>query len=276
MHIAFETPDQPAVIALIADLDAYQLTLYPPESVYALDLATLKQPYVRFAVVRDAAGTAVGCGAVVLTPAYGEIKRMYLHPACRGQGAADRLLAMLEDAARAAGCPRLTLETGPCQPQALALYARHGYRRCKPYGDYRDDPLSVFMEKPLAADDAAGKGAAQRDSLTALRDDLRSFARERDWDQFHTPKNLAMALSVEVAELVEHFQWLPTGADAELDQQKRTGIRHELADVLAYLIQLADKTNVDLAAALREKMALNRLKYPAEQVRGDARKYSAY
>ncbi|HEU4844239.1 MAG TPA: nucleotide pyrophosphohydrolase [Burkholderiaceae bacterium] len=112
--------------------------------------------------------------------------------------------------------------------------------------------------------------------MTALRDDLRSFARERDWEQFHTPKNLAMALSVEVAELVEHFQWLPTGADAELDEQKRTGIRHELADVLAYLIQLADKTNVDLAAALREKMVLNRLKYPAERVRGDARKYSEY
>lgn len=274
MHIAFETPDQPAVIALIADLDAYQLTLYPPESVYALDLAALKQPRVKFAVVRDDAGTAVGCGAVVLTPAYGEIKRMYLQPACRGQGAADRLLAMLEEAARAAGCPRLTLETGPCQPQALALYERHGYRRCAPYGDYRDDPLSVFMEKPLADDVGADKGDG--DSLTALRDDLRSFARERDWDQFHTPKNLAMALSVEVAELVEHFQWLPTGADAELDEQKRTGIRHELADVLAYLIQLADKTNVDLAAALREKMVLNRLKYPAERVRGDARKYSEY
>ncbi|MBA5640226.1 GNAT family N-acetyltransferase [Duganella sp. LX20W] len=271
MHIAFETPDQPEVIALIADLDAYHLTLYPPESVYALDLATLKQPHVKFAVVRDAAGEAVGCGAVVLTPGYGEIKRMYLQPACRGQGAADRLLDMLEDAARAAGCPRLTLETGPSQPPALALYARHGFRRCAPYGDYRDDPLSVFMEKPLV-----GGAQARASDLTALRDELRAFTRERDWEQFHTPKNLAMALSVEVAELVEHFQWLPTGADAELDEQKRTGIRHELADVLAYLIQLADKTNVDLAAALREKMELNRRKYPAERVRGDARKYSDY
>lgn len=269
MHIAFESPDQPAVIALIAELDAYHLTLYPPESVYALDLATLRLPHVKFAVVRDDAGAAVGCGAVVLTPEFGEIKRMYLRPEARGRGAASRLLRMLEDEARAAGCPRMTLETGPSQPPALALYARHGFRRCAPYGDYRDDPLSVFMEKPLA-------GAAQPDDLTALRDDLRAFARERDWEQFHTPKNLAMALSVEVAELVEHFQWLPTGADAELDEQKRTGIRHELADVLAYVIQLADKANVDLAAALREKMELNRHKYPADRVRGDARKYSDY
>ena len=275
MHITFESPDQPEVIALIAALDAYHLTLYPPESVYALDLATLKQTHVKFAVVRDDAGTAVGCGAVVLTPDYGEIKRMYVQPASRGQGAANRLLHLLEDAALAAGCRRMTLETGPSQPQALALYARHGYRRRGPYGDYRDDPLSVFMEKPLVQPQSPGQ-AAPADELTALRDELRAFVRERDWERFHTPKNLAMALSVEVAELVEHFQWLPTGADAELDEQKRTGIRHELADVLAYLIQLADQTKVDLAAALREKMELNRRKYPAERVRGDARKYSDY
>lgn len=114
------------------------------------------------------------------------------------------------------------------------------------------------------------------DSLIELRDALRQFAAERDWEQFHTPKNLAMALSVEVAELAEHFQWLQTGADAELDERKRSGIRHELADVLAYLIQLADKTGVDLRSALLEKMELNRAKYPAPQVRGDARKYDEY
>jgi dCTP diphosphatase len=114
------------------------------------------------------------------------------------------------------------------------------------------------------------------DSLIELRDLARQFARERDWEQFHTPKNLAMALTVEAAELAEHFQWLPTGADAELDDAKRTGIRHELADVLLYLIQLADKTGVDLHAATLEKMALNAAKYPADQVRGDARKYTEY
>jgi NTP pyrophosphatase (non-canonical NTP hydrolase) len=118
--------------------------------------------------------------------------------------------------------------------------------------------------------------ATTPDSLIELRDLARQFARERDWEQFHTPKNLAMALTVEAAELAEHFQWLPTGADAELDDAKRTGIRHELTDVLLYLIQLADKTGVDLRAATLEKMALNAAKYPAGKVRGDARKYNAY
>ncbi|MCP2012373.1 GNAT family N-acetyltransferase [Duganella violaceipulchra] len=149
MHIAFESPDQPEVIALIADLDAYQLSLYPPESVYALDLPSLMQPHVRFAVARDAAGAIVGCGAVVLTPEYGEIKRMYVQPAARGQGLARGVLALLEQAALAHGCPQMVLESGPSQPEALGLYARHGFQRCGPYGDYPDDPLSVFMRKPL-------------------------------------------------------------------------------------------------------------------------------
>lgn len=115
-----------------------------------------------------------------------------------------------------------------------------------------------------------------QDSLIELRERIRQFSGERDWNQFHTPKNLAMALSVEVAELVEHFQWLQTGADAELDDAKRTGIRHELADVLVYLIQLADKTGVDLREAVLEKMELNRAKYPVERVKGDPRKYDQY
>jgi len=149
MHIAFESPNQPDVIALIADLDAYQLTLYPPESVYALDLQTLMQPHVKFAVVRDSAGAVAGCGAVVLTPEYGEIKRMYMQPSCRGQGAAKRLLQTLEQAAREAGVARMVLETGPAQPEAIGLYQRHGFTQCGPYGDYGDDPLSVFMQKPL-------------------------------------------------------------------------------------------------------------------------------
>jgi dCTP diphosphatase len=114
------------------------------------------------------------------------------------------------------------------------------------------------------------------DSLLHLRDLTRAFARERDWEQFHTPKNLAMALTVEAAELAEHFQWLQTGRDHELDERKREGIRHELADVLLYLVQLADKTGVDLHAAALEKIALNAAKYPAQQVRGDARKYDQY
>jgi putative acetyltransferase len=149
MHSAFETPDQPEVIALIADLDAYHLTLYPPESVYALDLNALLQPAVKFAVARDADGVVAGCGALVLSPEFGEIKRLYVQPAMRGKGVARQLMTLLEQTARDAGCPLMVLETGPSQPQALALYTRHGFERCGPYGDYRDDPLSVFMRKPL-------------------------------------------------------------------------------------------------------------------------------
>jgi putative acetyltransferase len=149
LQIAFESPNQPEIIALIADLDAYQLTLYPPESVYALDLRSLMQPEVKFAVARDAAGAIVGCAAVVLSSEYGEIKRMYVKPEARGLGAAKRLMGELEQATRAAGCPSMVLETGPSQPEAIALYARHGFEQCGPYGDYRDDPLSVFMRKAL-------------------------------------------------------------------------------------------------------------------------------
>lgn len=149
LQIAFESPNQPEIIALIADLDAYQLTLYPPESVYALDLPSLMQPEVKFAVARDAADAIVGCAAVVLSSEYGEIKRMYVKPEARGLGAAKRLMAELELASRAAGCSSMVLETGPSQPEAIALYARHGFEQCGPYGDYRDDPLSVFMRKAL-------------------------------------------------------------------------------------------------------------------------------
>jgi NTP pyrophosphatase (non-canonical NTP hydrolase) len=101
------------------------------------------------------------------------------------------------------------------------------------------------------------------DSLIALRDATRAFATARDWEQYHTPKNLAMALSVEAAEIVEHFQWLKTGAPSELDAAAREGVQQELADVLLYLVQLADKLDVDLYSAAVEKMKLNALKYPA-------------
>jgi putative acetyltransferase len=150
MKIAFETPNQPEVVALIADLDAYQLTLYPPESVYALDMASLVQPNVLFAVARSVDGAAVGCGALVVMPEFGEVKRMYVSPAARGQGVARRLLGVLESEAQQRGVSQFMLETGPYQHEALALYERLGYARRGPYGDYRDDPLSVFMEKRAA------------------------------------------------------------------------------------------------------------------------------
>ena len=116
----------------------------------------------------------------------------------------------------------------------------------------------------------------QSSELNELRNLVREFVAERDWDQFHTPKNLAMALIVEAAELAEHFQWLNTGTLEELDAGKRKEIRLEMADVLVYLIRMADKLEVNLASAVSEKMALNRAKYPADKVRGDARKYNEY
>lgn len=118
--------------------------------------------------------------------------------------------------------------------------------------------------------------AAQTDTLNGIRDILRRFAAERDWAQFHSPKNLACALSVEAAELLEPFQWLSTGQKEQLSAAAQTAIRHEMADVLTYLVMLADSLEVDLIAATQEKIALNAIKYPAPQVRGDARKYSDY
>ena len=112
--------------------------------------------------------------------------------------------------------------------------------------------------------------------LARLRAIVRTFVDERDWDQFHTPKNLASALSVEAAELLEHFQWLQSGRLDELGAAKLQEVRHEMADVLVYLVRLADKLDVDLFKAVEEKMVLNRAKYPADKVRGDARKYYEY
>lgn len=109
-----------------------------------------------------------------------------------------------------------------------------------------------------------------------LRDIVRSFVAERDWAQFHTPKNLAIALSVEASELLEPFQWLQAGAREELGEKQLIAVKHELADVLHCLLQLADKLDIDLVAAFHEKMQLNAAKYPAEKVRGDSRKYTEY
>jgi NTP pyrophosphatase (non-canonical NTP hydrolase) len=112
--------------------------------------------------------------------------------------------------------------------------------------------------------------------IHSLRNMLRSFSDERDWGKFHTPKNLATALSVESAELLEPFQWLENGRAEELGADKLAEVRMELADVFAYLVMLADKLNIDLVLALAEKIELNKLKYPVEMVRGDSRKYSDY
>jgi dCTP diphosphatase len=114
------------------------------------------------------------------------------------------------------------------------------------------------------------------DALHELRERLAAFAAARDWEQFHSPKNLAMALSVEVAELVEEFQWLTEEQSRALDAERRERVRLELADVFIYLVRIADRLDVDLLAAADDKIALNERKYPADRVRGDARKYDEY
>lgn len=111
-------------------------------------------------------------------------------------------------------------------------------------------------------------------ALDNLRLALRRFAAERDWDQFHSPKNLAMALSVEAAELLEHFQWLSDTESAALSPETRSRVAEELADVLLYLIRLADKLDVDLALAASEKLKINAARYPADKARGSSKKYS--
>jgi NTP pyrophosphatase (non-canonical NTP hydrolase) len=111
------------------------------------------------------------------------------------------------------------------------------------------------------------------DSLRELRDALRSFAAERDWDQFHSPRNLATALAVEAAELLEPFQWLGESEGRELPPDTRAAVEEEMADVLLYLVRLADKLDVDLVQAARTKMVRNASKYPVEKSRGSSRKY---
>jgi NTP pyrophosphatase (non-canonical NTP hydrolase) len=104
---------------------------------------------------------------------------------------------------------------------------------------------------------------ARPDSLEGLRGRLREFAAERRWEQFHTPKNLAMSVAIEAAELMEHFQWLAPAQSANLPEAQRREVAHEIADVMLYLVRLADVLDIDPVAAAHEKIDLNALKYPA-------------
>lgn len=109
-------------------------------------------------------------------------------------------------------------------------------------------------------------------SLDELRQRIREFAFARQWENYHTPKNLAMALIVEAAELVEHFQWLTENQSLSLTEAQREPVAQELADVLIYLVRLADRLDIDLLAAAERKIEINARKYPADRVRGSAKK----
>jgi len=147
--IRLESPRQDDVMRLLGALDAYLESLYPPESNHILDIDTLCAPDIRFFVARRG-GEAVGCGALRIDPTgYGEVKRMFVHPAARGQKLGRAILERIEDEASREGLARLCLETGIHQAAALALYRRAGYAERGPFGEYASDPLSHFFEKAI-------------------------------------------------------------------------------------------------------------------------------
>lgn len=112
--------------------------------------------------------------------------------------------------------------------------------------------------------------------LDELKMTLQQFADERDWDQFHSPKNLAMALSVEAAELLEHFQWLTEAKSKAISPDVLRHVAEEIADIQIYLVRLADKLNVDIDQAVKNKLESNARKYPPDLARGSAAKYTRY
>ena len=114
------------------------------------------------------------------------------------------------------------------------------------------------------------------DSIDALRASVNQFVEERDWAQFHSPKNLAMAMIVEAAEVVEHFQWMTEADSRQLDADTREQVGQELADTFVYLMRIAEVCGIDLIAATNAKIALNAQKYPVEKCKGSNDKYTKY
>jgi GNAT superfamily N-acetyltransferase len=149
VEIVRERPDTVVAQALIAELEAYLTPLYPSESRHGYSVEKLLREGVAFFVVY-CDGDPAGCGGIQLFgAAYGELKRMYVRPAFRGQGRAKQLIDHLADYAVSQGITTLRLETGIYQGEAIALYERAGFTRIGPFGPYRDDPLSRFYEKQV-------------------------------------------------------------------------------------------------------------------------------
>jgi dCTP diphosphatase len=116
----------------------------------------------------------------------------------------------------------------------------------------------------------------ESETINQLTRKLRDYADERDWQQFHSPKNLSMALSVEASELVEIFQWLTEAQSQELSTEQRQQTEHELADIFLYLLRMADRLNIDIIDAAKKKILINEKRYPADKARGSSKKYTAY
>ena len=116
----------------------------------------------------------------------------------------------------------------------------------------------------------------QKTTIQDLKERMASFVRERDWEQFHTPKNLSMSIAIEAAELMEHFQWLTVEQSKSLEADALQDISEELADIVIYSLSLANFLELDLTDAIMSKMEKNIRKYPSEKVRGKAHKYTYY
>jgi NTP pyrophosphatase (non-canonical NTP hydrolase) len=114
------------------------------------------------------------------------------------------------------------------------------------------------------------------EQLEVLKEQLKQFSAERDWDQFHSPKNLSMALAVEASELLEIFQWMQEAESLDPDIKLRERIREELADVFVYCLLMSNKLGIDLVAAATDKLQKNAAKYPADRVKGSSKKYTEY
>ncbi len=117
---------------------------------------------------------------------------------------------------------------------------------------------------------------AKFSTLEDIQAYLREYAQARDWEKFHAPKNLSMALAVEAAELMEIFQWLPESLKPELDEEQQQNVRLEMADILMYLLRMADMLDINLIEAVQEKVVVNERRYPADRVRGSSKKYTNY
>jgi putative acetyltransferase len=150
LRISLEDPAQKEIINLLEDDEKHSAGLYPAESNHHLPLDALREAHVRFLVGRNDDSRAVATGALVLFGNWAELKRMWVVPEMRGRGISRAMLELMETNAREAGVRWLRLETGVENHAALALYQRAGFTRCDPFGDYRPDPLSVFMQKQLA------------------------------------------------------------------------------------------------------------------------------
>lgn len=149
LHVRLEDPDQPDIVKLLGDSQRYSASLYPAESNHHLPLDALRASHVRFLVARDGKGNAVATGALSSSGSWAELKQMWVVPEMRGRGISKIMLDALEATARQDGVRCLRLETGIENHAALALYRSAGFSQRDPFGNYRPDPLSVFMEKQL-------------------------------------------------------------------------------------------------------------------------------